>query len=893
MPIQWFRFAMNLRLTILAAQLMSAALGQAQESPEALVRWTFERTDSSEGQAIVQARRAGEPVKTYSDEVPGAFVYDPLSKTSRANHASAVFHGADQTSDALVTPLDFTELGLRSGSLSIEAFVKPDPEARGNALIVGKSAKSKAGSEIFLEWHHLANHGVTFHGGHYRGPDAGANRFPTGHYLSTSRLIGEDPRWRHVAIVYDSHAKTVTCWVDYHLSHVISLEHLPKWDDGEFLIGGRPDHWGTAGLIDEVRLSRGALGPAQFLRARADAIEGVSFASDQRIVPKDAGCFDVKEHFGAAGDGTTDDTAAFNAAFAHLASKVPLAYSTLVIPPGEYLISGRLHCSRFIDVKGAGPGKTVLRLKDGTFTNAETPEPVLRMSSTAGAPGSHPWVNGSSISIYLDGLTIDTGKGNPGAKALEYHSNNLGRLENVVLKSGDGAGVIGLDLTHHDVGPALVKHVTVEGFDIGVGIRYQEYSHTFEHLTLKGQKVAGIRNQGNILAIRGLKSVNSVPAIVSDGANSMIVLLDSQLAGGADDQPAIRADGGLYCLRVATAGYGRALVKKILDRETKQSTEQTVAGPDFQEYVGDRIVHGFGKAPGALKLTIEETPEPLVFPVSEWVNVAGFAQHKQGSDWSPAVQAAIESGAKVLYFPRNERFEFHTSIRLHAPLERIVGLGGEINWHESVWKNPGKFEQTDPDAAPPPLLIYDEMNPDHVLVLDRLGCQHIRHESPATLVLRSSSPGRYSTGRAGGRLFAEDVGGADWHFDHPQQVWVRQWNPESHSAGPCIHSQGATIWSLGFKTEYESQKWLAEKGAQTEILGGFIYPIGEIPANRPIFENRDSAMSLIYGASVYQSNHKIHIRDIRGSETREIGNEQLTWPGSRARMDLFVSDGKK
>ena len=68
---------------------------------------------------------------------------------------------------------------------------------------------------------------------------------------------------------------------------------------------------------------------------------------------------------------------------------------------------------------------------------------------------------------------------------------------------------------------------------------------TFEHLTLVGQRLAGIRNQGNILAIRGLRSTNRVPAIVAEGANSMLSLLDSTLAGGSPEQPAIRADGGV------------------------------------------------------------------------------------------------------------------------------------------------------------------------------------------------------------------------------------------------------------------------------------------------------------------------------------------------------------
>jgi hypothetical protein len=168
-------------------------------------------------------------------------------------------------------------------------------------------------------------------------------------------------------------------------------------------------------------------------------------------------------------------------------------------------------------------------------------------------------------------------------------------------------------------------------------------------LTLVGQRLAGIRNQGNILATRGLRSTNRVPAIVAEGANLMLSLLDSTLAGGSPDQPAIRADGGVYCLRLRTEGY-------------------------------------------------------------------------------------------------------------------------------------------------PP------------------------------------------------------------------------------------------------KTEYESQKLLAETGAATEILGAFIYPLGEIPADRPIFENRDSRIALVYGTSIYHANHQLHIRDVRGNESKTVGNDALQWSGSRARMDLYTSD---
>jgi hypothetical protein len=93
--------------------------------------------------------------------------------------------------------------------------------------------------------------------------------------------------------------------------------------------------------------------------------------------------------------------------------------------------------------------------------------------------------------------------------------------------------------------------------------------------------------------------------------------------------------------------------------------------------------------------------------------------------------------------------------------------------------------------------------------------------------------------------------------------------------------------------EYESQKLLAEAGAATEILGAFLYPLGEIPADRPIFENRNSRIAMVYGTSVYHANHKLHILDVRGSESKTVGNDALQWSGSRARMDLCTSDASQ
>lgn len=813
-------------------------------------------------------------------DVPGPFIFDPLTQQSRPNR-----QGLELTGEFRWNPPGLA--WQPQGSFTLEAFIKPTAATAG--LYVVKEAAGPSGAEAGLMLDHFHAHNQFYLRGAVReSPSQPSVRPWVGYYGSVAQYQGEqDQRWRHLALVYDAAARQVTVYIDYYLSRTELLTRALAFDAAPLRLGSP----GVCGLIDEVRYVPRALRPGEFQRVVNEPLSDVSFVSQQQIVPMDAGCLDIREHFGAVGDGVHDDTAAFQRAFDELCSRVPLAYHTLIIPAGTYLITETIQGGRFIDIKGAGPDQTVLRLRDGTFTDPAQPRPILRLSSSRQPPGTYPQTNGSSISIYLEGMTFDTGTGNPGAKGVEYHSNNLGRFERVQIRSGDGLGVSGLDLTHHDCGPALVKHVEVLGFDYGIHSAYQEYSMTFEHVRLIGQRVAGIRNQGNILAIRGLYSLNKVPAILNEGANSMITLLDSDLHGSDATEPAIRSDGALYCLRVNASGYPTAVAGRVLVEQNPNRWEEIeVRGPYLEEYVTREPVRGFGTASQSLKLPIQETPEASHVPLDEWVNVLKFVRSEHEGDGSRAWQAAIDSGARVLYLPANSRLEYRSPIRLSGKVERIVGFGQGLSWSAAAWPRPQQREQSDPTTFPPPLLIFDDPDEQRTVWLDRCEVQSLLHASAGTLVLRSSSVDHYRTGRGGGRLFAEDIGGADWHFDHPQQVWVRQWNPESHSAGPCVHQRGGRMWVLGFKTEYESQKLLTEAGAETEILGAFIYPIGEIPADRPIFENRNSRLTLVYGTSVYGSNHQLHIRDQQGTTVRRVGNEALRWAGSRAKMELYLSD---
>ena len=127
-----------------------------------------------------------------------------------------------------------------------------------------------------------------------------------------------------MAFVYDATAKTLSCYVDYYQSKTIALPGEMKWDAGSLFIGGGPGKSTFGGQIDEVRLTKAALRPSQFLRARRDPLTGVSFESAETLLPRDCGYVDLKECFGALGDGKSDDTPAFREAFRVLSNQASL-----------------------------------------------------------------------------------------------------------------------------------------------------------------------------------------------------------------------------------------------------------------------------------------------------------------------------------------------------------------------------------------------------------------------------------------------------------------------------------------------------------------------------------------------------------------------------------------
>lgn len=843
-------------------------------SAQTMGRWHGEAAELRNGTQRTgwEVQVEGKPAAVSEGAAP--FVYDPSLRTSRKNAGAWRLAPGDRL---LLSAADEKIRRDLAGSFTIEILVKPDRPWQAPLLTrTGGQGEGVCGLQpVFFP--QFGNQ--TYYGGFVIPPGRKKVHRTTGEYGSIS-MMRQDLDWLHLALVHDAENRTITWHTGYFMTARHRLEKPLTFTEAVLALGGAGRKFDFAGLIDEVRISKGALHPAEFLRPTAIPLENVSFASEGDLLPEDSGVVNVRHHFGAVGDGKVDDTEAIRAAFrAVQARHAPGGAHILFFPAGTYLVSGKVHWSRFLTVMGAGKDRTTIRLRDRCpgYDDPKRPEPVVVASSTMGPAGSARSVNGSSIANWLFGMTIDTGRGNPGVTALEFHANNIGAVVEVRLRSGDGGGVAGLDLTRRDCGPALYRNVDIEGFDYGVSLRTgsQEYSHTFENLTLKDQRVAGLENWSNIIGLRRVKSVNKVPALVSTGGNSMLTLLEGDFSGGAADAPAVVAAGAVYLRDVRTAGYGKALLQKRPRRDGKKFVEdppREIAGPTIAEFVGGSIVGPGDKTPGgSLKLGIQEVPAiPWGDIRRDWVRVDDFKT--DANDWADALEQALASGKPTVYLSRGG-IAVSRPVRVPASVRRIFLTSGGI----------GRTKEAAKDM---PILIVDKG--DEPLVIEHGNVGLVEHAGPRTLVLQHGGYD-YRAKAGAGNLFLLDVVGGSFRFVKGQHVWARQWNVEAHGDGPCIVNEGAVLWVLGFKTEYESEKYSGLPGSRAEFLSCFIYPLGKIPPDRPIFRVRDGDLAAIYGTSVYRSNHRVHILDERSGRTTAIDNSRLTWFGSRARMDLYVN----
>ena len=556
--------------------------------------------------------------------------------------------------------------------------------------------------------------------------------------------------------------------------------------------------------------------------------------------------------FGAKGDGVTDDTAAIQAALNDQRTNPdgspnqpsPDDYNGrprfVYLPAGTYKVSNTLKwVGCCFTLRGDGAGATTIRLANNTpgFNSLSAPKAVVQTELG----------NESFRQMVMD-LAVDTGTGNPGAIGINYVANNSGAMRNVLVKSGDGQGYAGLGMERSWTGPALIRDVEVRGFDHGVRVGPGEYGVTFEGLTLRNQRVAGIRNQYGALAIRDLVSVNSVPAYVGTEVQGHLALVDANLGGGAAGANAIDSRSEVYLRNVVADGYARIL----------KFRDTLVAGLGLVEYASryDRALTG---AMNGLNLSVLETPVGPATPAADWF------RFPDGADYGNLrrLQQYLDTGPETLYFPFDTYFSYNeVAVTVPATVKRIVGFSSVIN-SDARGSNGGG------------LRLIVEANAVDPLVIEHFGYGvKVEHRGPRTVVLKHGKY-RYSHVAGSGALMLEDVELNPQVFASPKQVWARQLNIETIGSRTAkIDNQAAQLWMLGFKTEGGGPIFKTSGTGMTELIGGFMLP-NVAETESPAFTCDNARMSLSYRYEAYDAGgvnrkHSVQFREVRGDRTLDL-----------------------
>ncbi len=595
----------------------------------------------------------------------------------------------------------------------------------------------------------------------------------------------------------------------------------------------------------------------------------------------------------AVGDGVADDTEALRDAWeflkaAFLVDKWGSAERYAVyLPDGTYLVSDTLiyrgasleaptgyDWLDVVNVRFLGQSRegTRIQLKDKLpgFGDASKPKIVLAYQ--------HPDTRFNNIPANnaLRNLTLDTGRGNPGAVGLFFQGANLSALSNVLIRSGDGQGKYGLWIK---IGSAqgYYRDLTVDGFDYGIYQQEEgEVNTAFEHVTLRNQKTAAVRAAAG-LSGRDLcvdETATQAQGLVVDEVGAQVVLLDSSFKGkSARAAIELSLDTGqsLMARGISVTGYASAITR---------NSKVVVAGTTIDEYVALTPVSPFGEPTHSLGLPIEQSP--LVAwgePAKDWAIVDDYGAVGDGkTDDLKAVNAAMNSGRRVVVFPK-QAYHLSGQISVPATVERI----------DFMWSDLGNTFIHISEASDKPLLL------EHRGGYGRTVLDVVR-----TTVVSELSGGFSNSQTKPVKVFIENAAnvGGDERFAPPgTSVWGRGLNCENGDGAVAdFLATGGRLWIFDYKTENKPVSSLvARSGSEVEVFNGYVNTTGA-PGATPMIVNDHAKVSFVGFTSLWSDQWTTAIEERRTAETRTVAFTDLpvrAAHGTNAFIPLYFGDATK
>ena len=560
-----------------------------------------------------------------------------------------------------------------------------------------------------------------------------------------------------------------------------------------------------------------------------------------RHFPADSGIINVRD-FGARGDGRTDDTAALRKAINAAGPNTGAFFwrtRIVYLPAGTYRVSGTLE-RRYADGKygsgmilvGESMSGTIIQLADGAagFGDRRAPRGVVMTTAKLldGTPtsGGKDYTNkgegNDAYENFVENLTIDVGRGNPGAIGIDYLANNIGAIRDVRVIAPPDSGAIGIAMTRKWPGPALLRRVTVIGFATGIAVANTEYGVTIDRVRLEGQREAGLVNDRNAISAARLSIAATGTAIANNAPEGLIVLVDSELRRAGGESEPFNNRGTIVARGLSLNGYkpppgaSGSLLNGILSSEPWRP----LPAPDGS--------------------SLDDAPPPPGDQPRDWANVLRFvAPGADKEDITDALRRAFASGASTVYLPHG-RYTIHASIDVPPTLRRLAGMNSSITVRPE--REPDFARTTGMlriGAAGAPLTVertaFDTTDLGEQLAVEVA--------APRDVVLRdivTAGTSLLDRKPAGGRVFIEDVCCGAMKMAGPAPVVARQLDTEGGDTR--ILNDGGNLTVLGLKTEGDGTVLDNRGPARSNILGGLLYIVRDADPAIPAF--RDSGAVL-------------------------------------------------
>ncbi len=604
--------------------------------------------------------------------------------------------------------------------------------------------------------------------------------------------------------------------------------------------------------------------------------------------------------FGAVGDGKTDDTGAIRAAIASLPAfsrRNPFIIKPIFFPNGVYLISGTLE--RKIDGQfapglaffGESENGVSLRLKDNAwgFGDPGHPKPLLFFASgllhgapNAGGRDYHGLGEGNdAYQNYVQGMTVDTGRNNPGAIGIDYLASNIGAIRSVHVISRDGKGRIGISLTRKWIGPALLRDVSIKGFGIGIDVANTEYSIVLDGIHVVGSREFGIRNTSNSVSFSGVRiSAASGVGIANLTAQALLVGRDAQI-------------GGKTTSSVANQGYMNLVdVFGLSAVHRRGATEE-----------GDRLDGVFGPSGRignpAWTLPVKSAPDVPQYGIADWANVTRYgAIADPHRDSTAAIQAAMNSGRPVICFP-NGIYRVTAPITVPRSVHRIEGSFSTVFLDFRAQR--GRLAEFGQDMRQAGFVIGKR---ETSLFVNRIVIRNdintasnfariaFLYSGKGALVLADDVVGEMVAIKrmpSGGEVWAENLVGGKFSFQGRAGVWIRQLNTEGR--GVRIRNRGAHLWVLGSKTEGNMTLLDNSDGAVSELFGGLVYMVHFDGHKVPYLRNTDGIVTAAFAEESFLPDavYQTFLESDNGGKKTQIRAGELPWRHHSARMVPQIS----